>query len=69
MEQYFNIPVYQSENQKLCIHDLSAYAGFAEEEVEKEEADGLLLYILVAFAIVGGVGFTYYYRKKTKYNR
>lgn len=69
VEQYFNIPVYQSENQKLCIHDLSAYAGFAEEEVEKEEADGLLLYILVAFAIVGGVGFTYYYRKKTKYNR
>ena len=69
VEQYFNIPVYQSENQKLCIHDLSAYAGFAEEEVEKEEADGLLLYILIAFAIVGGVGFTYYYRKKTKYNR
>ena len=69
VEQYFNIPLYQSENQKLCIHDLSAYAGFAEEEVEKEEADGLLLYVLVAFAIIGGVGFTYYYRKKTKYNR
>lgn len=69
VEQYFNIPVYQSENQKLCIHDLSAYAGYAEEEVEKEEADGLLLYVLVAFAIVGGVGFTYYYRKKAKYSR
>lgn len=67
MEQYFNVPVYRSENQKLNIQDLSVYAGYAQEKEEKKQADGLMLYVLVAAAVIGGVGFTYYYRKKHKY--
>lgn len=67
VEQYFNVPVYRSENQKLQIHDLSAYAGYAQEKEEKKQADGLMLYVLVAVAVVTGVGFTYYYRKRHKY--
>lgn len=66
LKQYFNVSVYKSENQKLGISDLSVYAGFAPEKEEKKSADGLMLYVLVAFAVVGVVAFTYHYRKKNK---
>lgn len=66
-KQYFSVPVYQSENQKLAIHDLSAYAGYAPEKEEKKHADGLILYILVAVAAIGGVGFIRYHRQRQKF--
>lgn len=63
IEQYFNEPVYYSENHKLNVQDFRAYAGFAAQKEEPKSADGLLLYIFVAIAVVGGVGIILRYRK------
>lgn len=66
MRQYFSTSGYQSENVKLAVRDMSAYAGYAQQKEEKKHADGLALYILVAAAALAGVGFTMKYRKNHK---
>lgn len=70
MSQYLTKPNYVSENAELNIKDFSDIidASMISAEGEKESANlnGLILYILVAVAILMGVAFTMEFRQKRR---
>ncbi len=66
-QQFFSNQQYVSENDRLKLQNLSTiYYGYAVKAPEKQEADGLGLYILVAMCILCGITGVIWYRKKHK---
>ena len=68
MDQFLTSKDYKSENDRLAIRDFGVYGGYATAEKPKDEENrnGILLYILVSIALVGGVSGAFYYKKKHK---
>ena len=68
MDQFLNSKDYKSENDRLAIRDFGVYGGYATAEKPKDEENrnGILLYILVSIALVGGVAGGVFYKKKHK---
>jgi len=67
LDKFLNEPSYVSENARLGIKDFSAYGGYATEvkqDTDEKQKKGLILYIIAALALLGGIGGGIYYKKK-----